>query len=470
MPTGKASAPSSALRNLPSVDELLRSKMGLQIASVAGAERSAALARQAIAELRKELHASSADSSKADLAAQAISKFENAWRSEQLSRTRRVINATGVVIHTNLGRAPLTDGAREAIAEAAGYCTLEYDLASGKRGKRGVRVEKLIVELTGAEDALVVNNCAAAAFFVLKVFAEGGEVVVSRGELVEIGGDFRVPDVLSESGATLREVGTTNRTKLADYEKAISKKTRLLLRVHPSNYRIVGFTATPSVADLATLARKHKVWLYEDIGSGALIDLAGAGLTDEPVVRRSLADGADVVTFSGDKLLGGPQAGIIAGKRRVVESLRKHPLYRALRADKLILAGLEATLEGYRRQPLGEIPVLQMLSAEPDEIGARVERFAAALKKKLRGKGNLKFEITDGESAVGGGAAPAAKIRTRLLALTHQTLPVQRLEQILRLSDPPVITRIADGRVMIDLRTVSESETAELLEAVIALA
>jgi L-seryl-tRNA(Ser) seleniumtransferase len=256
----------------------------------------------------------------------------------------------------------LPESARLAIAdEAAGYCTLEYDLGTGKRGRRGRQAEELIVELTGAGDALIVNNCAAAAFFVLTVLAAGGEVIVSRGELVEIGGDFRVPDVLTQSGATLREVGTTNRTKAADYEKAITPKSRVILRVHPSNYRIVGFTAAPSVLELAALAHSRDLLLYEDLGSGAITDLSGFGLTGEPVVRESLAAGADVVTFSGDKLLGGPQAGIIAGKAEIIERLRKHPLYRALRVDKLIYAALEATLKEHRRGTAeADVPVPRM--------------------------------------------------------------------------------------------------------------
>jgi L-seryl-tRNA(Ser) seleniumtransferase len=467
MSPGKAS-PNSVLRNLPSVDELLRSDAGVAVADSAGAEHAAALARRVIKSVRDEISKQTdGDTSKDGLAAQAESRFESAWRLEQLSGVRRVINATGVVLHTNLGRAPLAENARAALADAAGYCTLEFDLESGKRGRRGRRAEELIIELTGAEDALVVNNCAAAAFFVLSVFASGGEVIVSRGELVEIGGDFRVPDVLSQSGATLREVGTTNRTKLTDYQKAISKKTRVILRVHPSNYRIVGFTARPAITELAAVAKKHKLVFYEDIGSGALADV---GLADEPVVGRSLADGVDVVTFSGDKLLGGPQAGIIAGRKKFIEHLRKHPLYRALRVDKLVLAALEATLENHRRDSRDEIPVLQMLSAGVDEIGSRVERFCGALTKARKKDSDLRFEITDGESAVGGGAAPEAKLATKLIALSHKTVRTERLEYLLRSSDPPIITRVAGGRVLIDLRTVAEAEEKELLEGLAALA
>ena len=406
MSSAKAHASNSVLRNLPSVDELLRSRIATEISEKAGARHTAALCRDAIEQMRSEINAPGGkENSKVNLVALAENRLEQAWQTERVSGINRVINATGVVIHTNLGRAPLSDDARRAVADAAGYCTLEYDLETGKRGRRGRRVESLLAELTGAEDVLIVNNCAAAAFFVLTVIASGGEVVISRGELVEIGGDFRVPDVLSQSGASLCEVGTTNRTKLADYEKAISDKTRLILRVHPSNYRIVGFTATPSVAELAELAHRRNLVLYEDIGSGALINMSGIGLIDEPVVSTSVADGADIVTFSGDKLLGGPQAGVIAGKSEFIERLRKHPLYRALRVDKLTYAALEATLDAYRRDAAEkEIPLLRMLSESKDEIAKRVEALVMRLREKVGKNSNLIFEMIDGMSAVGGGA------------------------------------------------------------------
>ena len=466
MPTARAS--NSVLRNLPSVDDLLRSDIARTIAAAAGERHASTMARDTIASLREELRAvRGEEKSKLQVMSIAEDRLENAWSAERIAGTKRVINATGVVIHTNLGRAPLSEDARRAAADAAGYCTLEYDLKTGKRGRRGARAEELLTELTGAESVLIVNNCAAAAFFVLTVFASGGEVVISRGELVEIGGDFRVPDVLSQSSAVLREVGTTNRTKLADYERAINKETRVLLRVHPSNYRIVGFTATPTVGELATLAHKHKILFYEDIGSGALIDLSEFGPADEPVVRTSVDAGADIVTFSGDKLLGGPQAGIIAGESEYIDRLRQHPLYRALRVDKLAYAALEATLEAYRRDAAAqEVPVQRMLSLTTDEIARRVDRFVSALGTS----GNLKFEISDGESAIGGGAAPAAHLKTKLIALSHTTMSPQRLELALIQSSPPVVARIIDDRVMIDLRTVAETEEAELLDILAKLA
>ena len=321
---------------------------------------------------------------------------------------------------------------------------------------------------TGAESALIVNNCAAAAFLVLTVFASGGEVIISRGELVEIGGDFRVPDVLAQSGARLKEVGATNRTRVSDYEKALGENTRMILRVHPSNYRIVGFTAAPTLQELAEVARKNDLMLYEDAGSGALFDLSAYGLMDEPVISQSLAAGADVVTFSGDKLLGGVQSGLIAGRREAVEKLRRHPLYRALRVDKLIYAALEATFEAFRRDTVfQEIPVLKMLSATSEELKARNFQFAQKLRERLSENHELKFEVTKGNSVIGGGSAPMVQPVTTLLALTHEKMSVSRLEETLRRSKPPVVTRILEDKVLIDLRTVSEAEETELLEVLV---
>ena len=456
------------LRFLPSIDALLRSADAAKILPEIGARHLTRLARAAIDSLRQEMLEKDANEtySRENLLDEAERRLKHAWLSERNSGLQRVINATGVIIHTNLGRAPLSERARRAIlAEASGYCTLEYNLETGKRGRRGARAEHLLAELAGAESALIVNNCAAAAFLVLTALARGGEVVISRGELVEIGGDFRVPDVMNESGATLREVGTTNRTRISDYEKALTENTRLILKVHPSNYRIVGFTATPSVAELAELAHQKGILLYEDAGSGAMLDLSAHGLADEPVINRSIVAGADVVTFSGDKLLGGAQSGLIVGRREVVERIRRHPLYRALRVDKLIYAATEATLEAYRQETvLQEIPVLRMLAQTSAELKTRTWRFAGALREKLGEKHALRFEVIDGRSVVGGGSAPMVQPPTTILALKHEKISVSRLEQDLRFSKPPVITRILEDKVLIDLRTISESEESELLE------
>jgi L-seryl-tRNA(Ser) seleniumtransferase len=459
------------LRFLPSIDALLRSSAAGRLLPATGAKHLTTLARVVIDGLRREIQEDSLDAggfSRETLLEEAEKRLELAWRGEQNTSLQRVINATGVIIHTNLGRAPLSENARHAIFDAASrYCNLEYNLETGKRGKRGAHAEHLLAELTGAESALIVNNCAAAAFLVLTVLAAGGEVVISRGELVEIGGDFRVPDVLAQSGATLREVGTTNRTRVSDYEKAVNENTRVFLKVHPSNYRIVGFTAAPALSELADLAHRNKILLYEDAGSGAMFDLAEYGLTDEPVISQSIVAGADVVTFSGDKLLGGVQSGLIVGRREIVERIRKHPLYRALRVDKLIYAALEATLEAFRKETfLEEIPALKMLSATEAELMKRAAAFADRLRANPGENAALQFEIVKGNSVVGGGSAPDVQPVTTLLALHHPQLSVGKLEEKLRNSKPPVITRILDDKVLIDLRTVSESEETELLQII----
>ncbi|HEX9917733.1 MAG TPA: L-seryl-tRNA(Sec) selenium transferase, partial [Pyrinomonadaceae bacterium] len=369
------------LRALPSIDALLRTREARALGERTGLPRLTALARSITDELREELQQGRAAAptgtpganglfSREALLAEAVSRLERAVARAEANGLRRVVNATGVILHTNLGRAPLSAAARRAVAEeAAGYCTLEYDLETGARGRRGARAEELLAELTGAEAALVVNNCAAAALLVLSTLARDGETIVSRGELVEIGGDFRVPDVMAESGTRMVEVGTTNRTKLADYERAITTETRLILRVHPSNYRIVGFTAAPTVGELCALAREHDLPVYEDAGSGALVDLGAYGLGDEPVIGESIRQGADIVTFSGDKLLGATQAGLVVGRRVLIERCRRNPLYRALRADKLALAALAATLDAHARgATFDEVPAMRMLAASRGEI------------------------------------------------------------------------------------------------------
>jgi L-seryl-tRNA(Ser) seleniumtransferase len=465
---------SERLRALPSVDALLHTQEASTLRERLGAEHLAALARAVTDELRAELRQQSDGDgvtlTRDDLLAEATRRLALSAERESARGLRRVINATGVVLHTNLGRAPLSDAARRAVAqEAAGYCTLEYDTATGARGRRGARAEELLAELTGAEDALVVNNCAAAALLVLTALARDGETIVSRGELVEIGGDFRVPDVMAQSGTTLVEVGTTNRTRLSDYERALTERTRLLMRVHPSNYRIVGFTAAPALEELAMLAHERGLLLYEDAGSGALFDLAPLGLAGEPVIRDSVAKGADVVSFSGDKLLGSSQAGLVVGRREAVGRLRRHPLYRALRADKLALAALEATLDAYRRGAAGtEVPALRMLSATREEIDTRARTFGRNLRARLVGD-VLKLELVEGESAVGGGSAPTTHPPTVLLALTHSSLSAAALDERLRRREPPVVARILGDRVVLDLRTVPDSEESELLDALAAV-
>jgi L-seryl-tRNA(Ser) seleniumtransferase len=468
------------LRALPSVDALLRTAEARALLEQTGARQLAALARAVTEELRAELLSAAGDGaaegeavagSRQALLAEAVRRLGQMVRRERLSGLRRVINASGVILHTNLGRAPLSEAARRAVAnEAARYCTLEYDLEKGARGRRGARVERLLAELTGAEDALVVNNCAAAALLILTVLARDGETIVSRGELVEIGGDFRVPDVMAQSGTRMIEVGTTNRTRLADYRSHITERTRLIMRVHQSNYRIVGFTAAPTLKELADLAHEAGLLLYEDAGSGALCDLSPYGLAGEPVISASIAHGADVVSFSGDKLLGGAQAGLVVGRRAPVEALRRAPLYRALRADKLALAALEATLDAHRRgASFTEVPTLSMLALSSEEIETRARDFLARLGSHTAASA-LRCEILAGRSAIGGGSAPTTHPPTALIALTHASLSAGALERALRMSEPPVIARIAEDRVLIDLRTVSRDEEDELFAALVALA
>lgn len=456
----------SNLRYLPSVDQVMQAQSIRFLAAEHGESVVTVHVRSAVDEVRSELMAGGsliAKTTKQDLMTDVVNRVQASCRARQQVALQHTINATGVVIHTNLGRAPLSESASRALAEiGSGYCNLEYDLALGSRGRRGSSCERLLIELTGAEDAVIVNNCAAAAFLVMSVFGAGGEVIISRGELVEIGGDFRIPDVLAQAGAAMVEVGTTNRTKLADYAKAITPQTRMILRVHPSNFKIVGFTAMPDISALAHLAGENGMLLCEDIGSGTLIDLSKYGLSDEPVVKDSIANGADLVTFSGDKLLGGPQSGVIAGKADLIEKLRRHPLYRALRISKLIYAALEATLLAYAKgTEFADIPVLKMLSA--DDIDARTASFLAGLSSKTTS--GLSARKVAGTSAIGGGAAPTVHPKTALIELRHSDMSAAALESALRSSNPPVIARISDGYVVLDLRTVSTAEEIHLMNA-----
>ena len=472
MANPQAAETAAALRMLPSTDDLLSTSVAANLVAETGRKRLTTLAREALESLRNELlreiggtAARENAYSRESLLADASLRLHQLWQSRRNARLRKVINATGVVIHTNLGRAPLSPAAVRAIENASGYCTLEYDLTTGKRGRRGAYAESLIADLVGSEAALIVNNCAAAAFLVLTVFARGGEVVVSRGELVEIGGDFRIPDVLTQSGATLREVGTTNRTKLSDYEKALNENTRMVMSVHPSNYRIVGFTEKPDRTDLAELAHRKGVLFYEDAGSGAMADLGGHGLNDEPVIADVISAGADIVTFSGDKLLGGSQAGIVVGRRELIEQVRRHSLYRALRVDKLIYAALEATVESYIRGTAeDDVPVLKMLGLDRAEIEARTQEIRMRLREEFPDGSGALLEIVDGESVVGGGSAPAIGRPTVLLAIKHERLSATDIEEKLRAAETPVIARIENDAVLIDLRTVGESEQDRLVD------
>jgi L-seryl-tRNA(Ser) seleniumtransferase len=415
------------LRDLPSVDELAR---GLDDPLAVDA------ARAVLAQAREEIRLGTEPG---DLRA----RLRDALTDARRPRLRRVINATGVIVHTNLGRAPLADEAIARVAEVArGYSNLEYDLTAGARGSRQDHVADILRRLTGAEAALVVNNNAAAVLLTLAALAEGREVLVSRGELIEIGDGFRIPDVLARSGARLREVGTTNRTRVADYERAIGDETALILRVHQSNFRVVGFTELPPLRRLTQVAQSHKLPLVDDLGSGVLVELA-----DEPSARESLAAGTDLVTFSGDKLLGGPQAGIVVGRADLVERLRRHPLQRALRADKLTLAALEGTLALYLDSP-DRIPVLRMLHDEG--VRERAKRLAS-----LTG-GSVEETV----ARVGGGALPLAELPSFACALAEE------LTAPLRAADPPVVGILRDGKLLLDCRTLTDDDVDEVAAAV----
>ena len=446
------------LRALPAVEKLLGAEaLAVALATLPRTIVVAAV-REELAAARIRLRSGRGTAPEpAALAEAAAARAREAARLQLV----RVLNATGVVLHTNLGRAPLAEVARRAVNEvAAGYSSLEYDLEAGKRGDRGLGIERRLVRLTGAEAATVVNNGAAAVLLALSALASGRGVVVSRGELVEIGGSFRVPEVMEKSGARLIEVGATNRTHLRDYERALEKGGRdvaAILRVHPSNYRIEGFTARPTTTELAALARRRKVPLIEDLGSGALVDLAAFGLEHEPTVGECLAEGADLVTCSGDKLLGGAQAGLIVGRRALVAKLKKDPFARAMRADKLALAALEATLALYEdpERARAALPVLAMLSASAEVLRQRAERLADELSARVPG---LVVKIVQGHGEVGGGALPREKLRGPVVELRHPRLSAGEMERRARAGDPPVIGTIKADAFRLDPRTLTEAE------------
>lgn len=444
-----------ALRALPAVDELLRA-MEAMADGQAPAPRWALLAaaREAIADARGRLLAGSVD---ANATAQELTPEAVVARARELARPslREVLNAAGVVVHTNLGRSPLPEAAVARIAEVArGYSTLEYDLAAGKRGSRHVHVARLLCELTGAEDAVVVNNNAAAVMLGLAALARGREVIVSRGELVEIGGSFRIPDVMELSGARLVEVGTTNRTHPADYERAIGEQTGMLFKAHRSNFAVVGFTAEVAAEELVALGRYHDVATMFDLGSGTLTDLERFGLAgDETPVARAVAAGFDLVTFSGDKLLGGPQAGLLVGRMEAIAAVRKHPLMRALRPDKLCIAALDATLTLYREgRAEAEVPTLQMLAVTADELEPHARQLAARLREVLNADWTL--DVQKVTARAGGGAYPNLELRSWAVSLTHPRHNATQLDRLLRAGDPPLIARIEDNRLLLDVRSL----------------
>lgn len=450
----------AALRQLPSIDSLLQEPETQSLLQEFGRSLTVDGLRTALEKARKQLLADAAQ--QVPSSTQLISSAR-AELVELIAPTlQAVINATGVIIHTNLGRAPLSRRAMDALqAVAPSYSTLEYDQASGTRGSRTVHAQHLLTQITGAEAALAVNNNAAGVLLMLTALCREREVVISRGQLIEIGGGFRVPDVMAQSGARLVEVGTTNRTHLHDYEKAINENTAALLVAHPSNYRIIGFTSEPSLAELAELAHKHAVPLLYDQGSGALLDVTPYGLEAEPTVQEGLNEGADIVAFSGDKLLGGPQAGLLCGRKELIDRLKQHPLARAIRADKLCLAALSATLTHYLQgDAQQEIPVWQMIARPLENIHAEAEQWAA----KLRAEG-IDARTIDGRSRVGGGSLPGTSLPTKLVAIIDGD--PESLAANLRMARSPVISRIQDNRVLLDPRTVLPGQGSALLNSVL---
>ena len=380
---------------------------------------------------------------------------------------RPMINATGTALHTNLGRALLSDKAVEATQRVnARYSNLEYNVEAGERGSRYAHIEDLLKELTGAEAALVVNNNAAAVMLLLTATTQGQEVLISRGELVEIGGSFRVPDVIESVGARLKEVGATNKTHLRDYERAITEETGALLRVHTSNYRVVGFSQVPDDKDLVALAHQHDLPAFNDLGSGLLIDLQPLGLPREPLVSEVVASGYDVVSFSGDKLLGGPQAGILVGTKQYIDQLKRHPLLRALRVDKMTLAGLEATLQAYLKpeQAMKDIPLLQMLGQSEEKLSCKAQTLADDIRALDKG---YQVNIIEGQSQVGGGAFPEARLATHLVEISHPDYSESTLEQKLRQAEFPIIARTSDGKVQFDVRTLLEADSGKICQALV---
>ncbi len=485
-------------RELPAIDELLRDPEVAGLIAEDGQSATTDACRAVLGRLREEIAGAHLDETKLRLALTGIPAAIRNELSQSLRYSLRpVINATGVILHTNLGRAPLGASAIEHLRETATtYSNLEFDLESGERGKRDVHVDRLFRRLLSQDDVgprptgragvpvptqavedggtgvlaraasavstIVVNNNAAAVLLALNTLAENGEVIVSRGELVEIGGSFRIPDVMTKSGASLREVGTTNRTRITDYERAINERTKLLLRVHRSNFEITGFTEQPEVRELATLAEKHKLPLVQDLGSGSLFDLRTIGIKNEPSVLDCLRAGAHVVTYSGDKLLGGPQAGLISGCENLVQKMRSNSLFRALRVDKLTYAALEATLLAYVKRDHEAVPTLRMMQLSKAEISEREENLVSEIRSR-----HIEADLIDGESLIGGGSAPSSVLPTRLIAITARKLSANELATRLRRSDPPIIARVEDGRVLLDLRTVFPAQDEVLRRALV---
>jgi L-seryl-tRNA(Ser) seleniumtransferase len=452
------------LRNLPSVTQVLDAPAVVALRAEYGHDRTVEAVRETLASLRESVRAAGSADGECDVTAVA-ERVAAHLRESVRPKLRPVINATGIVLHTNLGRAPIAEAAACAAADAArGYLNLELDLVSGERSSRSLAIRDSACRLTGAESATAVNNCAAATVIVLRALAAGREVIVSRGQLVEIGGSFRIPEIMAVSGATLREVGTTNITRVGDYERAIGPNTGLLMRIHQSNFRIHGFTEAATLGELVALGRKHNVPVVDDIGSGALVDFARFGLDGEPMARASIEAGADLILFSGDKLLGGPQAGIIAGRTELVKKIERDPLMRAFRLDKMTLAALEATLRLYlnEERALADVPILRMLRLSKEDLRRR----ATALADRLHAIPGLRVGVRNDVAYVGGGSLPDRALPTAVIEIISRDVSDSELAARLRTGSPAVLGRVQDGKVLLDVRTVFDNQIEPLVEAV----
>jgi len=464
----RVTSKSDLFRLLPSVDELLRYPQIEALARMEGRSGTLEAARTSLEQLRTDIAAGKLNEQQIKA---AIEKFphevERRLRDSHAYSLRSVINATGVILHTNLGRAPLSRAALQYVNEISqGYSNLEFDLRTGERGQRDVHVDRLFVKLLNTVEreisTIVVNNNAAAVLLALNSLAEGREVLVSRGELVEIGGSFRIPDVMAKSGAVLREVGTTNRTRITDYERALTERTALLLRVHRSNFQIVGFTEQASLEELVALGRRRNIPVMEDLGSGEIFDLRKVGVRGEPMITGSLRAGVDLVTYSGDKLLGGPQAGIISGNRELAAKVRANPLFRTMRVDKMCYAALEATLLAYLREDYDSIPALRMMRISEEELARRAGELANQLRSS---RPHLQVEVIESGSLLGGGTAPGSMLPTRVVAVKSERMSADELSSRLRQWETPIIARMEDDRVLLDLRTVEHVQEAVILAA-----
>lgn len=457
-----------SLRNLPPVDEILLDERVNHLLGIYNREFVTGKIRQAIEQIRNEIKNRDQELSRVELSSIIHDRLELLINHAGTGTLRKVINGTGVVLHTNLGRSPLSKTALQYLTETAtGYCNLEFDLVSGERGSRYQHVEELLVELTGAEAALVVNNNAAAVLLGLNTMAKSREVIVSRGQLVEIGGAFRIPEVMKQSGAILKEVGTTNKTYLSDFADAVNSNTALLFSAHPSNYRIVGFTEEVKLSELVQLGRECGLPVMEDLGSGVFYELEPWGLNAEPLVKCSVSSGADIITFSGDKLLGGPQAGIIVGKRNFIAAMKKNQLTRALRVDKLTIAALEGTLLEYLKStPAQAIPVLQMLTTSVEVLRQRAEKIAGLIKTMIDPPEAIKVEVTPVDDMVGGGTYPVHTLNGYAIKLSFTGMALEDISRKLRLMNPAVLTRKQDNQILISVRTLLSGDDILLVKQI----